>query len=115
MPLNPLENMPVSLTRHNIALNRYIENINELKINEQPVKFASCENLENTSGLPHTSPSTYHVSNLLQQAKVSSPRNLNSIVCLSYLVNFESIKVLDRLSKNFFYAERLKELFCILN
>ncbi|KAJ6771086.1 PROTEIN ALWAYS EARLY 1-RELATED [Salix koriyanagi] len=38
MPLNLLENMPASMIGHNIALNRYIKNLNELKINVQPAE-----------------------------------------------------------------------------
>ncbi|KAJ0093660.1 hypothetical protein Patl1_25107 [Pistacia atlantica] len=79
MPLNPFENMPASLTRQNVALGKFIENLNELKTNVQPrernmegyMKFAPCENLENTNGPSHMSPSTnYHSNNLLQQQKV---------------------------------------------
>ncbi|XP_011044502.1 PREDICTED: protein ALWAYS EARLY 3-like isoform X1 [Populus euphratica] len=75
MPLNPLENMPASMIGHNIALNRYIKNLNELKINVQPAekmeefKFSACVNLEGASALPHTSPLTYPCSDLLQQPK----------------------------------------------
>ncbi|XP_015573347.1 protein ALWAYS EARLY 3 isoform X2 [Ricinus communis] len=77
MPLNPLENMPASLTRQTVVFNRFIENLNELKMNGQPVernmegyiKFASCENMENTDGLLHSSPSTHHISNLMQHGK----------------------------------------------
>ncbi|KAI9390678.1 hypothetical protein POPTR_008G216600v4 [Populus trichocarpa] len=74
MPLNPLENMPASMIGHNIALNRYMKNLNELKISGQPAekkmegfKFSPCENLEDNSAPPHTSLSTYHCSVLLQQ------------------------------------------------
>ncbi|KAJ6769463.1 PROTEIN ALWAYS EARLY 1-RELATED [Salix koriyanagi] len=74
MPLNPLDNMPASMIGHSIALNRYIKNLNELKISGQPAekktegfKFSPCENLEDNSALPHSSPSTYHCSVLLQQ------------------------------------------------
>ncbi|CAK7333147.1 unnamed protein product, partial [Dovyalis caffra] len=76
MPLNPLENMPASMMGHNIALNRYIKNLNELKINGQPAEkkmegfnFSPCENLEDASVLPYTSPSTYNCSDLLQEQK----------------------------------------------
>ncbi|KAB5545373.1 hypothetical protein DKX38_013485 [Salix brachista] len=74
MPLNPLDNMPASMIGHSIALNRYIKNLNELKISGQPAekktegfKFSPCENLEDNSALPHSSPSTYHCSVLLHQ------------------------------------------------
>ncbi|KAJ6323543.1 hypothetical protein OIU76_010948 [Salix suchowensis] len=76
MPLNPLENMPASMIGHNIALNRYIKNLNELKINVQPAEkkmeefnFSPCENLEGASALPHGTPSTYPFSDLLQHPK----------------------------------------------
>ncbi|XP_065863604.1 protein ALWAYS EARLY 3 [Euphorbia lathyris] len=80
MPINPSENMPASLTRRNIVFNKLIENLNELKMNGQPIeskmegyiKFAQCENMENTNGLLHTFPSTNHISNLLQHAKGGS-------------------------------------------
>ncbi|KAG8636582.1 hypothetical protein MANES_15G014400v8 [Manihot esculenta] len=80
MPLNPLENMPASLTRHNIFFNKFIENLNDIKMNGQPmerkvegyIKLAPCENLENGTGFPHTSPSTHLISNLFQHAKGGS-------------------------------------------
>ncbi|WCJ23526.1 DIRP Myb-like DNA-binding domain [Euphorbia peplus] len=80
MPMNPLENMPTSLTRHNIAFNKLIENLNELKMNGQSmeskmegyIKFSSCENMENTAGLLHTFPSTNQINNILQHAKGGS-------------------------------------------
>ncbi|CAN6726442.1 unnamed protein product [Malus baccata var. baccata] len=34
MPLNPVENLPASFTKHNVNVNKYIENLKELKINE---------------------------------------------------------------------------------
>lgn len=85
MPLNPLENMPASLTRHNIFFNKFIENLNDIKMNGQPmerkvegyIKLAPCENLENGTGFPHTSPSTHLISNLFQHAKVRSPWNVH--------------------------------------
>lgn len=96
MPLNPLENMPASMIGHNIALNRYMKNLNELKISGQPAekmmegfKFSPCENLEDNSALPHTSLSTYHCSVLLQQPMVRSLWTLSSTMCLSHFVNFE--------------------------
>jgi hypothetical protein len=111
MPLNPLENMPASMIGHNIALNRYIKNLNELKINVRPAekmeefKFSPCENLEGASALPHTSPLTYPSSDLLQQPKVRSPRNLNSAICLSHLISFEVFL-------NVRCAKQLKSVFC---
>ncbi|XP_050216536.1 protein ALWAYS EARLY 3 isoform X2 [Mercurialis annua] len=76
MPLNPVENVPASLSRQNV-FNKYIENMNELKMNGQPserkmegyIKFAPSENLENTDDLLHASPSTHHIGNLLQHGR----------------------------------------------
>ncbi|KAH7573585.1 hypothetical protein JRO89_XS03G0176700 [Xanthoceras sorbifolium] len=78
MPLNPLENLPASLTRQTAAFGKFIENFNELKMNGQPrermeeyIKFTHCENLESSHGPSHISPSTnYRMNNLLQQQKV---------------------------------------------
>ncbi|KAK9289126.1 hypothetical protein L1049_017599 [Liquidambar formosana] len=80
MPFNPLENMPASLRRHNVGVNKFFENFNELKMNGQLkdqklegyMKFASSENMENADGPSHVSPSTYPISNLLKQAKGGS-------------------------------------------
>ncbi|GAV73140.1 Myb_DNA-binding domain-containing protein/DIRP domain-containing protein [Cephalotus follicularis] len=77
MPLHPLENLPASLTRHNVTCDKVTENLNELKMNGQPketkmegkVKLAPCEKLENTDSPSYISPSTYHISNLLLQPK----------------------------------------------
>ncbi|XP_062175130.1 protein ALWAYS EARLY 3 isoform X2 [Alnus glutinosa] len=60
MPLNPVENMPASLTR-NVTVNKLLENFNELKI-----KFSPNENLDNTDG-PYNSKSSHQISNLLKQ------------------------------------------------
>lgn len=60
MPLNPVENMPASLTR-NVSVNKLFENFNELKI-----KFSPNENLDNTDG-PYNSTSSHQISNLLKQ------------------------------------------------
>jgi len=111
MPLNPLENMPGSMIGHDNALNRYIKNLNELKINVQPAekmeefKFSPCENLEGASVLPHTSPLTYPCSGLLQQPKVRGPWNLNSAICLSHLISFEVFL-------NVRCAKQIKSVFC---
>ncbi|GLT63803.1 hypothetical protein SLA2020_363380 [Shorea laevis] len=80
MPLNPLENMPASLARQNVAFSKFIENFNELKVNgigkdrkvEENIKFSLYQNLESTNSPSHISPSTNHVSKLSQQAKVDS-------------------------------------------
>ncbi|XP_015892697.3 protein ALWAYS EARLY 3 isoform X1 [Ziziphus jujuba] len=55
MPLNPLENLPASFTRQNSAVDRLLENLKEIRINEQLkegksddcVKIASTENQDN--------------------------------------------------------------------
>uniref|UniRef100_A0A2P2KWT2 Protein ALWAYS EARLY 3 isoform X2 n=1 Tax=Rhizophora mucronata TaxID=61149 RepID=A0A2P2KWT2_RHIMU len=80
MPLNTLDNMPASLIKHTPTSTKIIDDCNELKMNDQPMerkvdgyaKFASSENLENIDTLLHIAPSTNHISNSLQQAKVSS-------------------------------------------
>ncbi|KAL9410355.1 hypothetical protein AB3S75_044171 [Citrus x aurantiifolia] len=78
MPLNPLENMPASLTRPNVAFGKYMDNFTELQMNGQPrerdiegyMKFTPCENLETAYAPSHISPSTnYPINNLLQQHK----------------------------------------------
>ncbi|PQQ19455.1 hypothetical protein Pyn_07840 [Prunus yedoensis var. nudiflora] len=35
MPIHPAENLPASFRKHNVTVNKYIENLKELKINEQ--------------------------------------------------------------------------------
>lgn len=74
MPLNPVENMPASLTR-NVTVNKLFENFNELKI-----KFSPNENLDNTDD-PYNSTSSHQISNLLKQVKVGSLWNLNFLIC----------------------------------
>ncbi|KAA8527473.1 hypothetical protein F0562_034812 [Nyssa sinensis] len=77
MPLNPLENMPASLAKHTVAVDKLFENFNEFKMNgwakdpklEGYMKFSPGENLENVDGPSHLSPSTYPMSNLLKQIK----------------------------------------------
>ncbi|KAK4855475.1 hypothetical protein QYF36_007763 [Acer negundo] len=88
MPLNPLENLPTSVARQTTALGKFMENINDLRMSAQPrernmeeyMKFAQCENLENTHGPSHISPSTnYHINNLLQQQKVVPPTSSSQV------------------------------------
>ncbi|ESR32866.1 hypothetical protein CICLE_v10004186mg [Citrus x clementina] len=78
LPLNPLENMPASLTRPNVAFGKFMDNFTELQMNGQPrerdiegyMKFTPCENLETAYAPSHISPSTnYPINNLLQQHK----------------------------------------------
>lgn len=61
MPLNPVENMPASLTRSNTTANKLFENSNELKI-----KLIPKENLERTDG-PYNSTPSHLANNLLKQ------------------------------------------------
>ncbi|KAB2092754.1 hypothetical protein ES319_A02G051400v1 [Gossypium barbadense] len=77
MPLNPMENLPASLSRQNTAIRKFVENYNELKMNgqskeskmEENIKFMQCDNLENANSPSHTSPSTFSVGNLSQPVK----------------------------------------------
>lgn len=93
MPLNPLENMPASLARHTIGVDKFLENFNELKANghtkdqgaEGYIKFSSCENLENIV-VATDNPAC----NLLKQAKVSK---LYFIVPLLFPCRWSSIIV----------------------
>ena len=86
MPLNPLENMPASLTKHSVAVNKFFENISELKMNgglkdrkiTEYGKFSSSENAENVNGSSCLSPSPYPINNLLKQTKVSRFSSLKS-------------------------------------
>ncbi|CAA3020975.1 ALWAYS EARLY 3-like [Olea europaea subsp. europaea] len=74
MPLNPFENMPASLWRHAVTVDKFFENFNELKMNGQVkefVKFSPGDNLDNVDGLSHSSPA-HSASTLLKQAKVAS-------------------------------------------
>lgn len=71
MPLNPFENMPASLWRHAVTVDKFFENFNELKMNGQVkefVKFSPGDNLDNVDGLSHSSPA-HSASTLLKQAK----------------------------------------------
>ncbi|CAH9059613.1 unnamed protein product [Cuscuta europaea] len=55
MPLNPNDNMPALLSRNRHSLDKLLENINEIKVNEQSndnVKLASGGNMENGECLP---------------------------------------------------------------
>ncbi|MBA0555600.1 hypothetical protein Golob_025771, partial [Gossypium lobatum] len=80
MPLNPMENLPASLSRQNAAIRKFVENYNELKMNgqskeskmEENIKFMQCDNLENANSPSRTSPSTFSVGNLSQPVKVDS-------------------------------------------
>nr|XP_027075043.1 protein ALWAYS EARLY 3-like [Coffea arabica] len=78
MPLDPMENIPTMLARH-IAVDKFFENYNELRMNEQAkeyIKISSGDNVENINGLSNLSSSTYPVTNLLKQTKVA-PEDAN--------------------------------------
>lgn len=80
MPLNPLENMPASLAKNLVTFDKLFENFNELKMNgwakdqkqEGHVKFFPGESLEHVDVPCHVPSSTYPMSNLLKQAKVTT-------------------------------------------
>ncbi|KAJ7955062.1 Protein ALWAYS EARLY 3 [Quillaja saponaria] len=79
MPLNPLENMPESLMRHNVAADKLYEKFIELKINaklqegknEEYEKCTHTGNQDNVEG-PYISSLTHHISNISKQAISSS-------------------------------------------
>lgn len=79
MPLKPLENIPTSLARHKIAVDKFLENFSNLKMightkNQRPEgypKFSPGENLENIDSNSLTTQSVYPVHhNLSKQEKV---------------------------------------------
>lgn len=80
MPLNPLENMATSLARHTIAVDKFLENFNKLKMNghtknqrpEGYIKFSPGEILENFDAESLMTLSAYPMHNLLKQEKVRS-------------------------------------------
>lgn len=80
MPLNPSENMPASLAKNLVTFDKLFENFNELKMNgwakdqkqEGHMKIFPGESLEHVDVPCHVSSSTYPMSNLLKQAKVST-------------------------------------------
>ncbi|KAI8002837.1 Protein ALWAYS EARLY 3 [Camellia lanceoleosa] len=87
MPLNPLENMPATLARKAVTIDKFFENFNELKMNGQAkdqklegyMKRSPAENLEHVDVPSHVSPTTYPTSNLLKQTKgVSANPNLQA-------------------------------------
>ncbi|GER55920.1 hypothetical protein STAS_33618 [Striga asiatica] len=54
MPLNPFENMPALVGRHTVPVDKFTENINELKMNghaTEYIKFFPGDNLDNKDGL----------------------------------------------------------------
>lgn len=78
MPLNPLDNIPASLTRYNVAVNKFFEKLNERKMNERLEdqnlggykKCAPIEKFEMADDA-HISPSTFLSSNLSKQGGTS--------------------------------------------
>lgn len=79
MPTDPLENIPASLARQNVAFAKFIEDLNEINVNGQPgeknmegyTKVVQSDNLEETTGPSHFSPSAnYPINNLLKHQKV---------------------------------------------
>ena len=81
MPIKPLDNLPTSLARNEVGIDKFFENLNELKTNgpakdqkpEEYKKPSHGENLEHLDVPSNVSPSTYPMSNLLKQAKVRDP------------------------------------------
>ncbi|KAK6117357.1 hypothetical protein DH2020_048875 [Rehmannia glutinosa] len=58
MPLNPFETMPALLGRHTVSVDKFFENINELKINghaKEYIKLSSGDNLDNNDGISQLS------------------------------------------------------------
>ncbi|KAI3469413.1 hypothetical protein Pfo_026076 [Paulownia fortunei] len=74
MPLNPFENMPALLGRHTVAVDKFFENVNELKINgraKEYIKLSPGDNLDNIDGISQLS-SLANPASLLKQTKVAS-------------------------------------------
>lgn len=78
MPLNPLENMPTSLKRHNIVVDNLYEALkqfnvcerSENRMKEEFIKTAPTQKQENVDGASHATPA-FLTNNLLKQLKVS--------------------------------------------
>lgn len=78
MPLNPLENMPTSLTKHTSVAD--LNNLNKFRMNgqvkdqraEEFIKFSPCDNLQNIDSSSLMSPTSYRMFNLSKPEKVSS-------------------------------------------
>ncbi|KAL6971312.1 hypothetical protein U1Q18_030990 [Sarracenia purpurea var. burkii] len=90
MPLNPSENMPASVAKNVVSIDKLFENFSELKMNGRAkdyrldgyMKFPPGENLEHVDVPSHVYPSTYPMSNLLKQAKgsLTNPNSQAKIV-----------------------------------
>ncbi|KAI4345449.1 hypothetical protein L6164_012572 [Bauhinia variegata] len=82
MPLNPLENMPASLIRHNVTSDKLNDDFIELKLNgklkqgkiEEHVIISPNENSENIEGL-YISPPIHGISSLSKQDVSSSTKS----------------------------------------
>ncbi|KAM1171627.1 hypothetical protein ACFX14_021853 [Malus domestica] len=82
MPLNPVENLPASFTKHNVNVNvnvnKYIENLKELKINErlkegktEGYKVASSDHVESTVPC-YMQPSPHHINKSSKQTEIQA-------------------------------------------
>ncbi|KAL0393230.1 UNVERIFIED_CONTAM: protein ALWAYS EARLY 3 [Sesamum radiatum] len=77
MPFNPFENMPALLGAHPIAVDKFFENFNELKINGRAqdfMKLYSGDNVDNADGISELSPLANRASssNLTKVASVNT-------------------------------------------
>ncbi|KAJ8766738.1 hypothetical protein K2173_007805 [Erythroxylum novogranatense] len=96
MPLNPLENMPATLTQQNIVLNKFIDNFKELKMTGKSVdgkmdsytNLAPFEHMENANGPQHTFPSTLHKGDsVISNAQIG--HGLGKVVDIQQAVKFQ--------------------------
>ncbi|KAM6545215.1 hypothetical protein CsatB_025951 [Cannabis sativa] len=91
MPLNPMENLPSSFTRHNFIVNNCFETFNVCKINKQPkegksdehTKVVSVGNVDNT-GNHYASPSTHDICEGLRQREGYASRSDLQAKLVSY-------------------------------
>lgn len=76
MPLNPIENMPTSLKRHNITVGKFYESLKQFKVSERPeertkeefIKFTPRQKMENADGPTDVAPA-YLMNSLPKPAK----------------------------------------------
>ncbi|XP_021862140.2 protein ALWAYS EARLY 3 isoform X1 [Spinacia oleracea] len=75
MPLNPVENMPTSLQRHNVAFDKFYEALKQFKVDrpedrmkEEITKLTQGQKGENAEGTSNVAP-FYLMTNLSKQAK----------------------------------------------
>lgn len=79
MPIHPAENLPASFRKHNVTVNKYIENLKELKINEQLkegktkgyMKISSSDKLVSTGVPGYILPSNLCINKSSKQTGVS--------------------------------------------